>query len=147
MGFKLDQLHSRMESVNEFTDQIKSTWEEAKAALAKSKDDMTRYYNQGRVKSLEYKPGDKVYLDASNIHTNRPSRKLPHQHLVPFPIERKVGNNAYQLLLPAMKCLHPVFNVVKLTQASTDPFTRRHVLPPPIPKIIDGKRSGLLRRL
>ena len=59
-----------MELVNEFTDQMKSTLDEAKAALAKSKDDMARYYNQKRTKVPEYKPGDKVYLDASNIQTN-----------------------------------------------------------------------------
>ena len=45
MGFEPDQPRSRLESVNEFTNQMKSTLEEAKAALAKSKDDMTRYYN------------------------------------------------------------------------------------------------------
>ena len=73
-----------MESVNEFTERMKSTLEEAKAALAKSKDDMTKYYNQGRTPAPEYKPGDKVYLDASDINTTRPSRKLSHRRLGPF---------------------------------------------------------------
>ena len=59
-----------MESVNEFTDRMESTLDEAKAALAKSKDNMARYYNQKRTKVPEYKPGDKVYLDASDIQTN-----------------------------------------------------------------------------
>ena len=43
----------------------------------------------------QYQPGDRVYLDASDIQTNRPSRKLSHRHLGPFLIERWVGNNAY----------------------------------------------------
>jgi len=46
MGFEPDQPWSRVESVNEFKDQMKDTLEEAKAALTKSKDDMTLYYNQ-----------------------------------------------------------------------------------------------------
>jgi Tfp pilus assembly protein PilE len=58
--------------VNKFTNRMKSTLEEAKAALAKSKDDMARYYNQKRTKAPEYQPGDKVYLDASDIQTNQP---------------------------------------------------------------------------
>ena len=52
--------------------------EEAKAALTKSKNDMARYYNQKWTPSPDYKPGDKVYLDASDIQTSRPSRKLSH---------------------------------------------------------------------
>ena len=52
--------------------------EEAKLALAKSKDDMARYYDQRRVPVPEYQPGDKVYLDASDVSTTRPSRKLSH---------------------------------------------------------------------
>ena len=45
MGFEPDQPQSRVESVNEFKDQMKDTLKEAKAALAKSKDNMMLYYN------------------------------------------------------------------------------------------------------
>ena len=69
MGFELNQHPSRIESVNEFTEQMKNTLEEAKAALVKSKDDMARYYNQRQTPALDYRPGDKVYLDASDIST------------------------------------------------------------------------------
>jgi Tfp pilus assembly protein PilE len=36
----------KLEAVNEFADHMKSTLNEAKAALMKSKEDMARYYNQ-----------------------------------------------------------------------------------------------------
>ena len=74
--------------------------EEAKAALTKSKDDMARYYNWKWTPSPNYKPGNKVYLDASDIQTSRPSRKLSHQRLGPFPVVKKVENGAYQLWFP-----------------------------------------------
>ena len=45
MGFEPNLQRSHLESINEFKDQMKDTLEEAKAALAKSKDDMTKYYN------------------------------------------------------------------------------------------------------
>ena len=57
---------------------MRSTLEEAKSALAKSKDNMARYYDQRRVPALEYQPEDKVYLDASDVSTTQPSRKLSH---------------------------------------------------------------------
>jgi len=58
-----------MGSINEFKDQMTDTLEEAKAALAKSKDDMALYYNQKRTPGPEFKAGDMVSLDASDIQT------------------------------------------------------------------------------
>jgi len=46
MGFEPAQPASRLETVNEFTDRMHSALTEAKAALVKAQDDMTRYYNQ-----------------------------------------------------------------------------------------------------
>ena len=68
---------------------------EAKAALAKSKDEMAKYYDRRRTPAPVYQPGDKVYLDASDIQMTRPSQKLAHKRLGPFTIVRKVGNGAY----------------------------------------------------
>ena len=48
MGFEPHQAESRAETVNKFKDRMEKSLEEAKAALAKAKDDMTRYYNQRR---------------------------------------------------------------------------------------------------
>ena len=96
-GFEPDQQQSHLEFVNEFKEQMESALKEVKAALVESKDDMAKYYNQKRTPALDYQPGDKVYLDASNIQTTRPSRKLSHWRLGPFPIIRKVRNGTYCL--------------------------------------------------
>jgi len=100
MGFEPDQPQSYMESVNEFKDRMTDTLKEAKAALAKSKDDMALYYNQKRTPAPEFKAGDMVFLDASDIQTTQPSCKFSHQRLGPFLIDSQVGNSAYQLRLP-----------------------------------------------
>jgi len=100
MGFEPDQPRSWMETVNEFTDRMKATLEEAKSALAKSKDNMARYYNQRHSPTPVFNPGDKVFLDASDIHTTRPSKKLSDRRLSPYPVERWVGSKAYWLVLP-----------------------------------------------
>jgi len=47
-----------------------------------------------------YKPGDQVYLDASDIKMTCPSPKLSHCRLGPFEIESQVGLSAYRLKLP-----------------------------------------------
>jgi Tfp pilus assembly protein PilE len=46
MGFEPAQPVSCLETINEFMDRMHSTLTEAKAALAKAQQDMTRYYNQ-----------------------------------------------------------------------------------------------------
>ena len=121
MGFEPDQCQLKVESV--FKKRMEVALEEEKAALVKSKDDMAKYYDWRRTPAPEYQPGDRVFLDASDIHTTRPSRKLSHWRLSPFPVVKKVGNGAYCLHLPPlMSRLHPVFNVVKLTLALEDPI-------------------------
>jgi hypothetical protein len=82
MGFKPKQ-PAQVEAVNEFTNRMKITLEEAKLALNKAKDDMARYYNQRQLPTPTYQPGDKVYLGASDISMTQPSRKLSHCRLGP----------------------------------------------------------------
>lgn len=82
MGFEPNQPLSKLEALNEFTDRMKSVLDEARAALAQAKDDMAQYYDRRRMPAPTYQPGDKVYLDGSDIQTLRPSKKLAHRHLV-----------------------------------------------------------------
>jgi hypothetical protein len=102
---------------------MQSALTEARSALAKAQDDMTRYYNRQWEPKPEYTPGDKVYLDGSDIQTSRPSKKLAHRFLGPYVVERHVRLYAYRLqLLKSMSYLHPVFPVVKLMPAPVDPI-------------------------
>jgi len=121
MGFEPRQDPSSLETVNEFTKRMESTTEEAKSTIHKAQEDMTRYYNRRRSLAPVFKPGDRVYLDTSDIRTTRPSPKLSHRRLGPFEIERQVGPLAYRLKLPhGLRQLHLVFNVVKLSAAPDD---------------------------
>jgi len=142
MGFEPSQAPSRLEMVNEFTEWMKSTTEEAKSAIYKAQKDMTRYYNRKRTPALMYKPGDWVYLDTSDIKTTRPSPKLSHRRLGPFEIERQVRPLAYCLKLPyGMRQLHPVFNIVKLSTAPEDPILGRKPQAPLPPIVIDREEE------
>ena len=79
---------------------MKDTLSEACAALAKSKDEMARYYNRRRTPAPKFNIGDKVFLDASDIRTTRPSKKLSHHYLGPFKVICPIGSHAYHLHLP-----------------------------------------------
>jgi len=79
MGFEPRQPSSSLETVNKFIDWIKVVAEEAKSAIYKAQEDMARYYNQRRSPAPVFKPGNRVFLDASNICTTQPSAKLCHK--------------------------------------------------------------------
>ena len=132
MGFEPHAL-SRVEAVNGFVEHMKSAMEEACSAIRKSKNNMAQHYNQQWTLAPEFRPGDKVFLNASNIQTSHPSQKLAHKYLEPFSIIEKIGQYTYKLQLPhSMSCLHPVFNVAKLLGALRDPILRHNsaTLPP-----------------
>jgi len=127
---------------------MKDALEEAKAALAKSKDDMMLYYNWKQSPAPEFKMGNMVFLNASNIQTTRPSRKLSHHRLGPFPINSQVGNSVYRLCLPPlMGRLHPIFNVVKLSLAPPDPIPGQQTSLPPLPEIVDGEEEWVVEEI
>jgi len=140
MGFKPVQSPTKVEAVLEFLNCMKDTLSKAQAALVKSKDDMACYYNQHHKPAPTFTAGDKVFLDASNIHTTCPSKKLSHHFLSPFPVVHPVGLYAYHLWLPpSMLHLHPVFHVVKLMLVPEDPIGWQ-VCPPPAPTVIGGEQ-------
>ena len=87
----------------------------------------------------EIREGSQVWLNAKNIKTKRPSKKLDHKRLGPFEIERKVSSHAYKLKLPlSMRFLHPVFHVSLLDPHRANHIPRR-ILPPPLPIEIAGE--------
>jgi len=140
MGFEPQQNPSSLEKVNEFTERMRMAIEEAKSMIHKAQDNMKRYYDRRRTLAPVFNPGDKVFLDASDIRTMRPSQKLSHRWLGPFVVERRIGPMAYRLKLPhSMKQLHPVFNIVKLTPAPDDPIPGRKTEDHPLPIVIDGE--------
>jgi hypothetical protein len=68
MGFEPHQPPSHLESVNEFKERMEESLSEARAALTKVKVNMSMYYNRRREPAPIFAPGNRVYLDASDIH-------------------------------------------------------------------------------
>jgi len=64
--------------VNEFMEQMRMAIKEAKSAIHKVQDNMKKYYDRQRTLAPVFKPGNKVFLDASDICTTCSSQKLSH---------------------------------------------------------------------
>ncbi|OJT10654.1 Transposon Tf2-12 polyprotein [Trametes pubescens] len=127
---------------------------ECRAQLLASQDRQSRYYNERVKDAPAFKEGDLVWLLRRHIKTTRPSDKLDHRRLGPFPIETKLSDLVYRLRLPAyLSRLHPVFHVSLLEPYSAHPDL--HPLPEPIPfdlsnelppsepqSVLDCRRTG-----
>ena len=106
---------------------------EAKSALTCAANDMARFYDLHRQEAPSYKKGDKVWLDAHNITTVRPSKKLDDKWFGPFKVLEKINDNAYRLELPPSFKIHPVFHVSKLRVFTENTLPRRQTEAPPPP--------------
>lgn len=115
----------------------------ARAELARAQVRHQDSADTRRLPAPHFQPGDKVYLDAKNIRTQRPSRKLDHRRLGPFEIVEDLRLQtpyAYRLALPESMRIHPVFHVSLLEPAAEDPYPGQQQSPPP-PVIVDGEEE------
>ena len=130
---------ARNESAGQFAERMKHIREEANAALRQSAERMKTAYDKHARPSIEYAEGDKVYLEATNIKTHRPSKKLDDKRYGPFKIVKKVGKTAYKLQLPEhWPAVHPVFNECYLTLYHPPVYPNQQKPPPPPPVEIEG---------
>ena len=98
---------------------------------------MAKYYNRNIIaskKEPQFKIGDWVMVNAKNIKTKRPSKKLDYKLRGKFKISRLIDTNAYELELPpSVGKIHPVFHISLLEpyRENTIPG-RKEPTPPPI---------------
>ena len=93
-----------------------------------------------RRQEQRYSVGDRVLLSTANIAMPRNlTRKLARLYDGPFKVKACIGDNAYELELPASVQLHPVFNVSQL-RPYHDPSARfpGRVIEPQPPVVVDG---------
>jgi hypothetical protein len=113
----------RIETFEEFAHRMTKVRGEAECALKRAAKEMKKFYDRKR-KPEEFSVGDQVWLEATNLTTDRPKKKLDHKRQGPFKIVQKISNVVYKLELPPSWRIHPVFHVSKLRRYTPDPFGR-----------------------
>ena len=79
-----------------------------------------------------WKVGDKVWLEATNLHLNYPSRKLAPKWLGPFKISQVLSSLTYHLQLPPTWKIHNIFHTTLLsTYKETEAHGLNFSKPPP----------------
>lgn len=107
---------------------------EAGQALELSKESMKKYYDRKKKDAREYKEGDLVWVEGTNIRTEKPNKKMDDKRYGPFHIEKKIGASAFKLKLPVLwKGIHPMFNESLLYPYVEPTFPNQetsHTMPP-----------------
>src|SRR5580692_4551675 len=125
------------ETATEFITRMHTIREEAQASLRHAQENMSRFHTRKHTKSIIYKPKDKVWLEGTNLSTNRPAKKLDHKRHGPFEVV-SVHGKAYKLKLPnTWKMVHPVFHETLLSPYHPPAFSSQEKPQPPLPDLID----------
>ncbi len=88
-----------------------SRWKEIEEQQVKAQEKMKVYYDKHRAEPPSYKVGDLVWVDAKNIRTDRPTKKLEDKRIGPLPITEKISTHAYRVKLPKGLLVHDVFSI------------------------------------
>ncbi|KAI0993536.1 hypothetical protein K3495_g14648, partial [Podosphaera aphanis] len=90
--------------------------------------------NRHRSTPPAYRVGDKVFVNAKNINTKRPCKKLDWKNLGPFEVSQVINSHSYKLALPEdLKSIHPVFHTSLLRPDPNNPILGQSNEPnPPI---------------
>ena len=124
-------------TTDEFVKLLTKAREEAKAAIEKASERAKDNYDSRKRRSRDYKPGDLVWLEATNLKESRPSKKLSAKRYGPFKVLERIGESACKLELPPnWKLIHPVFNEVLLTPYQKPSFPSQRRPPPPPPDLV-----------
>ncbi|KAF9809211.1 hypothetical protein IEO21_07475 [Rhodonia placenta] len=92
---------------------------------------MKVYYNKHVQEAPVFAPGDKVWLDARNLKLKQLSKKLSPKRLGPYAVRRKLGDLDYELVLPKLVPVHPVFHVSLLSKYTRSDIPGREPEEPP----------------
>jgi len=87
-------------SLEDLLKKMETTRKEAKTAMERTKETIKRQYDKRTCQSQGLKTEEQVWLEARNIQTNQPSKKLDQKRYGPFTIKKKIRQRTYRLKLP-----------------------------------------------
>ena len=119
--------------------------EQLRETLSKALEDQAQYANEHRQDVPKLDIDDLVYLDARNITSLRPSKKLDYKKLGPFKVSKIINPVTFQLDLPPGTRIHPVFHASLLEKAKVNQFSGRLSCPPPI--LVNGEEEYMVKKI
>jgi len=101
MGFDIRKKRKN-EKAEEFVREIKKRYEEARAVLVKSQEEIKRQADKSRKKTEEYRIGDRVLISTKDFSAElmkRATKKLMEKFMGPYVVKKIVSENVVELEL------------------------------------------------
>ena len=99
-----------IEAVGDFMQPIEEAQKTAKSALERLNALMKNQYDKHKKPAIDYKPGEKVYINTEHLPSVQQSWKLEKKFYGLYEIVEKVGQSAYQIRISASWKMYNVFN-------------------------------------
>jgi len=77
--------------LEEFLIGLQRSWKEATKAMEEAQETMKKHFYKKRRNPQGLQEGENIWLEAKNIHLNRPSKKLDQKRYRPFKILKAIG--------------------------------------------------------
>ena len=77
--------------LNDFLEELQRSWNKARISINMAKEAMKKQFDKKRRDLQELKVGDNMWLEAKNIHSKWPSKKLNQKRYRPFRISKDIG--------------------------------------------------------
>ena len=125
---------------------MQTTQLKAREALHRTRESMNKYYDRKAKQQPDIAVGDLVMLNAKNIRTKRPTKKMGPKLAGPFKVMENRGNRAFKLEISPRWKIHPIFHVSLLEpyRHSNRPGREQ---PPREPEEIDGDIEWEVERI
>ena len=135
--FPSQETEAAVPSVRAHLRRCRRIWKTARDAMITNRDRVERSANRRRVPAPAYRPGQRVWLLARDLHLPTVSRKLAPRYVGPYPIAQVINPSALRLTLPSSLKIHPVFHVSQVKPVATSGLSPPAPIPPP-PRILEG---------
>ena len=120
-----------------YTHLMQTVQNQARKTLEQTREVMKKYYDQQATPQPDIDIGDLVMLNAKNIRTKRPTKKLSPRLYGLFKGLEKRGNRAFKLNISPRWKIHPVFHVSLLEPYKVSDRPNREQ-PPREPEEVEG---------
>jgi len=142
----LKEREAQNPGANLYAHWMRTIHQQARQSLEKTREAMGRYYDRKAKQQPDFKVADLVMLNAQNIRTKPPSKRLAPKLYGPFKILEQRGQLTYKLEISDRWKIHPVFHVSLLEPYRTSLRPAREQ-PPMTPEDIDGDLEWEVERI
>jgi len=126
--------------------QMERLFGELKSEIKWSQAIHSEHGNESRRTGTEFNIEDQLWLDARNLSTTQPSKKLDWKRIEPYEIVKVISPWAVRIKLPHQLRIHDVQPISRLEKAADNPLPLQQHEPPP-PVIVEGEEVYEVKRI